>query len=156
MMITTETHSGTFSVAALLPGLDSFQRGHRQSAEDVWRRHDEELAAFQQHLRNGRQRIRRAFARGETELMLGSFPSALCTDDGRAISDAEDEAERLRNATPAWLATVPAGVRVVYDYWKTHMRQCGFKFSARIIDYVDGKPGNVGMFISWPRRLIEE
>src|SRR5208283_6158035 len=87
-----------------------------------------------------------------------TFSSEFCTDHGLAINNADlpplveptkQEEERIRDAPPAWLPTVPAGLRKVYDYWKTHMKPGGFKFSMRIIDYRDGRPGNVGTFISW-------
>jgi len=42
-------------------------------------------------------------------------------------------------------------VRQVFDYWKANLRPGGFSFSARIIDYPDGKPGDVGLFFGWPK-----
>jgi hypothetical protein len=74
-------------------------------------------------------RIKRAFERGETELLLTSFPSSFCTDDGRAIINAgappinkpEEDAEAARSREPEWLGTLPAGARLVYDYWKGHL-----------------------------------
>ena len=118
----------------------------------------EEFELTPETIANAQQRIRWAFERGDTEIMIGSFPSEFCTDHGRAINNADlpplvaptkEEEERMRDAPPAWLGTVPTGLRKVYDYWKTHMKPGGFKFSMRIIDYRDGRPGNVGTFISW-------
>ena len=39
-------------------------------------------------IQSGLDRIKRAFERGETELMFSSFPSSFCTDNGRAIINA--------------------------------------------------------------------
>ena len=51
---------------------------------------------------------------------------------------------------PEWVRTMPAGVKKVYAYWKENLRPGGFKFSARVINYPGGKPGDVGLF-SWPK-----
>ena len=59
--------------------------------------------------------------------------------------------EQAADAEPEWLATLPAGARVVHDYWKANLKPGGFKFSARIINYKEGKPGDVGLFFSWPK-----
>ncbi len=169
-----ETETAPLSVAALFAAREASRRADKQAEEDLSRRHEEELAAFKKRLETfqltpeviaaANQRIKRSFDRGETEIMVSSFPCEFCTDHGRAINNADlpplvkptpEEAERLRNAPPAWLDTVPPGVRVVYDHFKTHMQPNGFKFGARIIDYTDGKPGHVGLFISWPKSLSE-
>ena len=39
-------------------------------------------------IQSGLDRIKRAFERGETELMFSSFPSNFCTDGGRAVINA--------------------------------------------------------------------
>ncbi|HKM62924.1 MAG TPA: hypothetical protein VJY39_10580 [Acidisphaera sp.] len=167
----TEAQSAPFSVASLFAEREARQHADKQTEEELSRRHEEELAAFKHRLETfqltqevieaANQRIKRAFDRGETEIMVSSFPCEFCTDNGRAINNADlpplvkptpEEAARLREA-PAWLDTVPAGVRAVYQHFKTHMEPNGFKFGARIIDYPDGKPGHVGLFISWPKSL---
>ena len=107
----------------------------------------------------GLDRIRRAFERGETELMIAAFPSTFCTDDGRAVINAGaplvNKPTAQEKATgrdePDWLATMPSGVRQVYDYWTTHLKPGGFRFGARIINFPGGKPGDVGLFFSWPK-----
>src|SRR5580700_8656623 len=130
----------TLSVAALFCERDARRRSDRE-AEDQLRRHkEEELAAFRQRLDNfkltdeiiqsGLDRIKRAFERGETELMIASFPSTFCTDDGRAVINdgappivkptKEDAAKRAEE--PEWLPTLPAGVRQVYDFWKRSLK----------------------------------
>ena len=49
-----------------------------------------------------------------------------------------------------------AGVRQVYDFWKENLKAGGFKFGARIINYPGGKPGDVGLFFSWPKSALDE
>ena len=136
------------------------------------RRQEEELSAFRARLedfqltepviQSGLARIRRAFERGESELMIASFPSSFCSDAGRAINNAgippinRGDAESGRASEPEWLATTPKGVRLVYEYWKANLKPCGFKLTARIIDFPGGKPGNVGLFLSWPKSTMDE
>ena len=171
----SQAQSAPFTVAELFAEREAKQQTDKKAEEQMSRRQEEELADFKRRLDNMKitpetvagveQRIRRAFDRGETEIMLASFPCSFCTDEGRAVNNADlpplikpskEEAERMRNAPPAWLDTLPKGARLAYDYWKTHMQSAGFRFAARIIDYPDGKPGHVGLFISWPKSLHEE
>ena len=156
------------SVTGLFAELDARRRRDVEALAEQ-RRKDEELAEFRKRLDNfqltdaiiqsGLDRIKRAFERGETELMFSSFPSNFCTDGGRAIINAgtppinkpgkNDPA--ARSDEPEWLETMPAGVHKVYVYWKDNLKPGGFGFSARIINY----PGDVGLFFIWPKSTPE-
>jgi hypothetical protein len=161
------------SVATLFAEREARRRREREEAEHLQRKQAEELTAFKQRLENFEltdalvqaviERIRRAFERGETELILTSFPSSFCTDSGRAVNNAglppinkpdEEEAAAGRHE-PAWLATMPKGARPVYEYWEKHLKPGGFVLSARIINYPGGVPGDVGLFLSWPKSAME-
>jgi hypothetical protein len=157
------------SVAALFAERDTLRRRDTQAEEQLHRQREEELVEFRKRLDNfklteeiiqsGLDRIKRAFERGETELMFSSFPSSFCTDGGRAIINAgvppinkPSKEEVARQAEqPDWLMTLPAGVHQVFDYWKANLKPGGFKFEARIINYPGGMPGDVGLFFSWPK-----
>ena len=160
------------SLTAMFADRESRRRKDREEEEQLQRRQEEELASFKKRL-NGFEltqdridaalaRIRRAFERGDTELMLTSFPSSFCSDDGRAVINAaappinkpkKDEA--AQESVPEWVDTMPKGAALVYDYWRTHLRPGGFGFSARIISYPGGKPGDIGLFLSWPKSSME-
>ncbi|MBV8092686.1 MAG: hypothetical protein JO110_05560 [Acetobacteraceae bacterium] len=145
------------------------RRAREQGAEaQLHEKEQKQLAEFKKRLDTfqvtdeqrqiAMDRIRRAFDRGETELMLVSFPSSFCTDGGRAINNTDvppinkpDDAARAAHPEPEWLATLPGGVREVYKAWHQYFRPGGFGFSARIINYPGGKPGDVGLFFSWPK-----
>ncbi|MBR0671556.1 hypothetical protein [Neoroseomonas soli] len=88
-------------------------------------------------------RIRKAFAAGERELMLLKFPSLLCEDGGR----------RINNHLEGWQDTLPGVLHKVYEWWERELKAGGFTFSARIIDFPGGVPGDVGIFIGWPQKL---
>jgi hypothetical protein len=91
------------------------------AGEQLQRCKEEELVEFRQRLKNFQltdeiiqsrlDRIKRAFERGETELMISSFPSTFCTD-GRALINAgapliskpseEEAAQKLEEAPGGW------------------------------------------------------
>lgn len=167
--------AGPFSVAALFAERDRKRQQEREAEEKLARRKDEERAAFRDRLENFQLkqeqieavqfRIRRAFERGETELLLVSFPSDFCTDSGRAIINTgappivqptKEEKAKLKDAEPEWLKTLPHGAQPIYEYWKSELRPAGFGFSARILDFPDGKPGNIGLFFTWPKSSLAE
>jgi hypothetical protein len=163
----------TLSVATLIAERDARLRHDKEAEEQLQRRKEEEHAEFRKRLDNfqltdtaiqsGLDRIKRAFDGGETELMISAFPSSFCTDGGRAIGNAgappiNKPSERelaARSEEPEWLATLPVGVHQIYDYWKANLKPGGFTFSARIINYPGGMPGDVGLFFGWPKSALE-
>jgi hypothetical protein len=167
-MTMAETPGAALSVSSLFAEREARQRKEQEAEEHLKRKHQEELAEFKSHLDTFQlsddkihavlDRVRRAFDRGETELMLTSFPSSFCTDGGRAVNNADlppiNKPSQKENE-PEWLATLPAGARIVYEYWKTHLQPGGFRFSARIINYPGGIPGDVGLFLSWPKNAMD-
>jgi hypothetical protein len=46
-------------------------------------------------------------------------------------------------------------VRVVYQYWTENLRAGGLPFSARIVSFADGRPGDVGLFFTSPESALE-
>jgi hypothetical protein len=161
-----EVSQRSLSLAELLAERDERRRRDEQAEEQLKRKRGEELTAFKKRLEDFQltesrvgavfDQIRHAFERGDSELMLTSFPSSFCTDQGRAVTNGSappitrrGKAEDLDE--PDWLATMPKGARQVYDYWKTNLKPGGFKFNARVINYPGGMPGDIGLFFSWPK-----
>jgi hypothetical protein len=163
----------TLSVAALFAERDARHQQDKEAAEKLQRKEQEELTKFKERLENFKltddaiqqlqDRIKHAFDRGESEVMLTSFPCGFCTDGGRAIANADTppinkpgkDAAQKGPPEPPWLATLPAGARPIYDYWQKNLRPGGFTLSARITSYPGGKPGDVGLFFSWPRDALD-
>lgn len=85
------------------------------------------------------QRWQNAARQGDQEVEVIRFPSQLCTDDGRAINNGE----------PDWGRTLVGVPAQIYEIWEHHLRSRGFGLKACIVDFPDGKPGDVGMFIHW-------
>lgn len=83
--------------------------------------------------------VRKAVEKGEYEVMIYSFPSKLCTDQGRAINSAD----------PEWPETLQGKARVLYDRFKQDLQPRGYRMKAMIINFPDGMPGDVGFFLDW-------
>ena len=169
----SEESGRSLSVSALIAERAARRRRDREAAGQLERSKEEALTEFKKRLDNlqltdeivqsGLDRIKRAFERGESELMISAFPSSFCTDGGRAIINAgvppinkpsKEEAAKQADE-PVWLSTLPAGVHQVYTFWKENLKPGGFGFSVRIINYPGGKPGDVGLFFTWPKSTLE-
>ncbi len=160
------------SVATLFAEREARLHRDRMLAENLVRRHKEELEEYRKRLDSFEltetfasgliNRIKIAFQNGENELLIASCPCSFCTDDGRAISNIDEppinkptDKDRDQQEEPNWLATLPKGTRPLFRWWKDNLKRGGFAFSARIISYPGGMPGDVGVFISWPHEPAE-
>ena len=83
--------------------------------------------------------VRAAAERGEREIMTFRFNSEWTTDRGRAIN----------NFDPDWPQTLTGFARRAYDYYEAELRPLGYRVRAQILDYPNGVPGDVGLFLSW-------
>lgn len=84
-------------------------------------------------------KTRAAAGRGEKEVLVMRFPSALCTDRGRAINNAEAD----------WPSTLTGRPRQAYEFWKEHLQPAKYKLRAMIIEWPGGLPGDVAFYLSW-------
>jgi CBS domain-containing protein len=82
---------------------------------------------------------REAAERGETEFLLLRFPSQLCSDGGRAINAPD----------PDWPATLRGEAAEMYLRWERDLRPRGFHLAARVLEFPDGLPGDIGLFLVW-------
>jgi CBS domain-containing protein len=82
---------------------------------------------------------RTAAEQGLKEFLLLRFPSQVCSDGGRAVNVPD----------PAWPATLRGEAAEIYSRWSHDLRPQGFHLSARVVDFPDGMPGDIGMFLVW-------
>ena len=82
---------------------------------------------------------RQAAEHGETEYLLLRFPSQLCSDGGRAINVPDRE----------WPETLRGEAAEIYLRWERDLRPRGFRLAARVLDFPDGIPGDIGLFLVW-------
>jgi CBS domain len=106
----------------------------RQRAEELIDRHvsDENWRAL---LHQARQ----AAEHGSSEWLLLRFPSQLLSDGGRAVNA----------PLPDWPKTLRGEAAELYLRWERELKPHGFGLSARILDFPDGMPGDVGLFLVW-------
>jgi hypothetical protein len=109
----------------------------------------ERHAAFAQEFLHGhitdreremiRRMVRSAVEDGKLEALVYSFPSSLCTDNGRAIN----------NADPDWPRTLQGKARELYEIYEARGRLAGYRLRAMIVSFPGGMPGDVGFFLNW-------
>jgi len=92
-------------------------------------------AGWRQMLQNARV----AAESGKTEHMLLRFPNELCIDGGRAIVNAESH----------WPGTLRGEPAELFLLWERELKPQGFSVSARVLEFPDGKPGDIGLFLVW-------
>jgi len=91
------------------------------------------------------QRAREAAQHGAKEFMLLRFPHDLCTDGGRAINLPE----------PDWAKTLRGEAAEIYLRWERALKPKGFSLGARVLEFPNGFPGDIGLFLVWGKRGVE-
>ena len=86
--------------------------------------------------------ITRAVNNGLTEVEVGRFPNSLFTDRGRAINQQE----------AGWEATLTGLPKELFEFWKQYLQPKGYRLRYQIVDWPEGKPGDIGITLSWGQR----
>jgi hypothetical protein len=90
-------------------------------------------------MQNAIRILRELAASGQNEVMVLRFPNDLCSDGGRAINNSEGH----------WPETLKGFPRDVYETWAKEFKDKGYRMTAKIVDFPGGKPGDVGIYMSW-------
>lgn len=114
-------------------------------AVSVIQRRERVKALINQHVDDSKWRMllhqaRQVAERGKTEYLLLRFPSELCTDGARAINNPPN---------PNWPKTLQGEAMEIYARWRDQLRPLGFHLAARVLDFPNGKPGDVGLSLFW-------
>jgi hypothetical protein len=83
---------------------------------------------------------RQAAEHGEKQCLMLRFPSDLCTDGSRAINNPPND---------TWPETLRGEAAEIHRRWNDTLRPHGFHLSAQVLEFPDGKPGDVGLFLRW-------
>ena len=86
--------------------------------------------------------INRAVSNGLTEIEVGRFPNTLFTDHGRAINQQE----------AGWDQTLTGLPKELYQFWKQYLQPKGYRIKFQIVDWPEGKPGDIGLTLSWGQK----
>ena len=80
-----------------------------------------------------------AAVQGKKESMVLRFPNQLCSDGGRAINVGDH----------GWVDTLRGEAAEIYLRWERELKPQGFRLSVRTVEYPNGFPGDIGMFLVW-------
>ncbi len=83
----------------------------------------------------------RAAQQGLNQIKALSFPASYCNDRGRRINNLEAD----------WPDSLEGFARKAYDYYMAELKPLGYRLTAQILDYPDGMPGTVALYLSWDR-----
>ena len=83
--------------------------------------------------------LRTAAGKGDKEVLVMRFPNALCTDKGRALNNMEKD----------WPSTLIGRPLQAFEFWRDHLQPEGYGLKAMIVDWPQGLPGDVGLFLTW-------
>jgi hypothetical protein len=83
--------------------------------------------------------VRRAAEQGLHEIEVFRFPAAYCNDRGR----------RINNAEPDWPDSLEGFAKRAYEFYVKELRPLKFKTRAQVLSYPEGRPGEIGLFLSW-------
>ena len=124
-------------------------REAQQARQEETRLHDEDHLLFmnrkltEEDKADFNKRISNGFRWREREAQIFTFPSDYCPDQGR----------RINHALPGWEQQLVGYAGEIYHYWESELKPGGFGLNARIVNFNDGMPGDVGLFITWPDEL---
>lgn len=82
---------------------------------------------------------RHAAERGEREIQLLRMPHEACTDNGRLINIGAE----------GWPGTLRGEAAELWLRWQSELKPRGFRLVARTLEYPDGLPGDIGLFLVW-------
>lgn len=125
-------------MAKAMKSVESMGRAEK-AKEELLARLKSEAPISAERLRAFTLRVRAAAEAGQTELLIGRFPCEMCTDNGRAINQAE----------PGWPETLTGLPRQAYLTWKEKLQPRGYQLRAMIVDWPEGVPGDVGLYLTW-------
>ncbi|HJE22649.1 MAG TPA: hypothetical protein K8W01_03170 [Methylorubrum populi] len=89
-------------------------------------------------------KLRIAAEQGNNELLVMRFPDVMCSDGGRAINNFEK----------GWPETLTGRPRQAFEFWRDRLQPAGYGLKAMIVDWPDGMPGDIGLFLTWETRRV--
>jgi len=83
--------------------------------------------------------ISRAVDNGLTSVQIFRFPNHLCTDNGRAIDQAE----------AGWEKTLTGIPKELFEFHERQLKPRGYHIKYEVVDRAGGIRGDIGVFLSW-------
>ena len=83
--------------------------------------------------------VKRAAEQGLHEVQVLTFPASFCNDRGRRINNAEQD----------WPDSLEGFAKKAHAFFEAELKPLGFKSRAQVLNYPDGRLGDVGIFLAW-------
>ena len=83
--------------------------------------------------------IKRAAEQGLHEVQVLTFPASFCNDQGRRINNAEQD----------WPVSLEGFAKKAHEFFEAELKPLGFKSRAQVLNYPDGRLGDIGIFLAW-------
>ena len=83
--------------------------------------------------------VRRAAEQGLHEVQVLTFPASFCNDQGRRINNGEQD----------WPDSLEGFAKKAHAFFETELKPLGFKSRAQVLNYPDGRLGDIGVFLAW-------
>jgi hypothetical protein len=55
----------------------------------------------------------------------------------------------INNALDGWQETLVGKPRSIYEAWQRYLKDKGYRFHARVLNYTQGMLGDIGLVIIW-------
>jgi hypothetical protein len=133
-----KTYVAEVEMAKAKKSVEAMGRAEK-AKQDLLKELRSEAPISDERIRSFVLRVKAVAETGGTELLIGRFPCELCTDHGRAINMAE----------PGWPDTLTGRPRQAYLTWKEKLQPLGYRLTAQIVDWPNGVPGDVGLYLAW-------
>ena len=83
--------------------------------------------------------IKRAAEQGLHEVQVLTFPASFCNDQGRRINNGEQD----------WPDSLEGFAKKAHAFFEKELKPLGFKARAQVLNYPDGRLGDIGVFLAW-------
>ena len=83
--------------------------------------------------------VKRAAEQGLHEVQVLTFPASFCNDQGRRINNGEQD----------WPDSLEGFAKKAHAFFEEELKPLGFKARAQVLNYPDGRLGDIGVFLAW-------
>jgi hypothetical protein len=83
--------------------------------------------------------VKRAAEQGLHEVQVLTFPASFCNDQGRRINNGEQD----------WPDSLEGFAKKAHAFFEKELKPLGFKARAQVLNYPDGRLGDIGVFLAW-------
>jgi hypothetical protein len=108
---------------------------HKNSLRDAFMSSEPPADALQRLM----AMARRLAEQGSTEMLVLQFPASYLDDRGRMINNQEAD----------WPKSLVGFAKRAFEFYEKNLKPHGYRARAKVLDYPDGMPGDVGLYLIW-------